>query len=369
MEGAAIDPRGPRRFYPGRGEFQMTSVTALDVIGAIEGTDKSSGIHDYLRHYEALFAPWKDAPITVLEIGVLGGASLRMWERFFTQARIIGADINPDVRRHATDRVTIEIGSQDDAAFLDHLCRTHAPTIIIDDGSHMAHHVIFTFEHCFRLLPPGGIYVVEDLYFHLGPQAQQYRGPSPIGPGEYFTRLAQRAAARVLMPPLAPEENREFAQYAFRHVDSLHFSGGLVTIRKKGPPADLPRMLEEAMTLAAARGTATAWYGAAGLLHRHGATEPAIAAAERAVALDPRSEHFRRLSAILVTAGRIEEARTAAARATEQAPRDPWTWHDLGLIEERLGARVAAVRALQTAQDLAPENPIFAAGLNRLGAP
>ena len=92
-------------------------------------------------------------------------------------------------------------------------------------------------------------------------------------------------------------------------------------------------------------------------------------AAERAVALDPRSEHFRRLGAILVTASRIDEARTAATRATEQAPRDPWTWHDLGLIEERHGSRAAAVGALQRARDLAPENPIFAADLKRLGAP
>ena len=346
----------------------MTNGIALDVIGAIEGTDKSSGIHDYLRHYEALFAPWKHSAIAVLEIGVLGGASLRMWEQFFARARIIGADINPDVQRHSTDRVTIEIGSQDDATFLDHLCNTYAPTIIIDDGSHMAHHVIFTFEHCFRLLPPGGIYVVEDLYFHLGPQAQQYRGPSPIGPGEYFTRLAQRVAARVLMPALAPDENRDFALYAFHHVDSLQFSGGLAIIRKKGPPPGLPRMLDEVMALATARDTATAWFGAAGLLHRQGAIEPAIAAAERAVALDDRSEHLRRLATILLTAGRIDQAHAAATRATEQAPRDPWTWHDLGMIEERRGSRAAAVKALRAARDLSPENPIFAADLTRLDA-
>jgi len=53
----------------------------LDIIGVLEGTDKSSSVSsawDYLRHYQALFAPWRDQPINFIEIGVGRGASLNL---------------------------------------------------------------------------------------------------------------------------------------------------------------------------------------------------------------------------------------------------------------------------------------------------
>ena len=60
----------------------------------------------------------------------------------------------------------IEIGSQDDPAFLGRLASRYAPDIIIDDGSHFADDVTFTFERLFPCLRPGGCYVMEDLHFH-----------------------------------------------------------------------------------------------------------------------------------------------------------------------------------------------------------
>jgi hypothetical protein len=34
--------------------------------------------------------------------------------------------------------------------------------IVLDDGSHMNHHVIFSFEQLFNSIKPSGVYVVED---------------------------------------------------------------------------------------------------------------------------------------------------------------------------------------------------------------
>lgn len=66
----------------------------LDAIGILEGTDKSSLGHDYLRHYERIFAGLRNDPIQLLEFGIAGGASLGTWSRFFAQATIVGVDIN-----------------------------------------------------------------------------------------------------------------------------------------------------------------------------------------------------------------------------------------------------------------------------------
>ena len=78
------------------------------------------------------------------------------------------------------ERTIVEIGSQDDPEFLAGLSRKYSPTIIIDDGSHLAHHVTYTYEHLFPFLQPGGLYVIEDIFFHLGPHAEQYRGQATV---------------------------------------------------------------------------------------------------------------------------------------------------------------------------------------------
>ena len=76
---------------------------SLDAIGMQVGTDKSSAHHNYLVLYERFFGPLRHAPIT------LQGASLKMWERYFPNASIVGADIIQDVQKYSTIRTNIVI--------------------------------------------------------------------------------------------------------------------------------------------------------------------------------------------------------------------------------------------------------------------
>src|SRR3954452_22927169 len=98
----------------------MTGSMNLDDIGVIEGTDKSSVVTnrwDYLRHYEEWFRSLRNEEINIIEIGVGEGKSLGVWLSYFPRAKIIAVDIIKDCLHHAGDRVTIEIGSQDDPTF------------------------------------------------------------------------------------------------------------------------------------------------------------------------------------------------------------------------------------------------------------
>lgn len=54
---------------------------SLDAIGILEGTDKSSIGHGYLRHYDRILRHLRHEPITLLEIGIFRRASLRVWSR------------------------------------------------------------------------------------------------------------------------------------------------------------------------------------------------------------------------------------------------------------------------------------------------
>lgn len=66
---------------------------------------------------------------------------------------------------HADPRVTIVSGDQSSCTDLQGLVSRIATKIdvIIDDGSHHPHHQLRSFLYLFPHLPPGGIYVIEDV--------------------------------------------------------------------------------------------------------------------------------------------------------------------------------------------------------------
>ncbi len=116
-----------------------------------------------MPHYEAHFRPWRRKAISLLEIGVFEGASLRVWERYFRRGQIVGLDI-ADKRHFSGGRVRVHQGDQTDAGLLKRLSeQVGGFDIVIDDGSHMNAHVLASFLALFPLLRDGGLYVVEDL--------------------------------------------------------------------------------------------------------------------------------------------------------------------------------------------------------------
>ncbi|MFN4059234.1 MAG: hypothetical protein ACK4IA_00585 [Paracoccus hibiscisoli] len=132
-------------------------------------TDKF-GLHDYTPVYDALFCPWRDRPVRVLEIGVggyghadRGGGSLAMWRDYFPQGRIVGLDVAPK-QLDLGPRVSIRQGAQADPTVIAALIVEEGPfDIIIDDGSHRPDDVLASWRLLGQALVPGGIYVVEDV--------------------------------------------------------------------------------------------------------------------------------------------------------------------------------------------------------------
>lgn len=137
----------------------------LDKIAKHYGTDKSSNIHNYCEKYEKWFPFERLEPIRILEIGVLDGKSLLTWREFYPNATIIGVDINDDCKQYEDieNNIYVEIGSQYDSHFLNEICKKYGSfDLVLDDGSHIQKHMIFSFEHIFPFLKSEGIYVVED---------------------------------------------------------------------------------------------------------------------------------------------------------------------------------------------------------------
>jgi SAM-dependent methyltransferase len=125
------------------------------------GTDKGSRFHNYTRIYDLLLGKYRQQITRVLEIGILEGASLRMWRDYFPNAAILGVD-KEIVVLSDTERIFPIRGDVLAPNVLTFL-RKFDFDLIVDDGSHDPEEVRQTFVNLFPLLRPGGIYSIEDL--------------------------------------------------------------------------------------------------------------------------------------------------------------------------------------------------------------
>jgi hypothetical protein len=138
------------------------------------GTDK--GLHGYTGPYQKHLGQLRRRAFVLLEIGVGGyegprpTGSLRVWRDWFPRATIVGIDLHHK-QIQLGPRVHFVQGSQDDSRVLDRAIEVAggAPTVVIDDGSHVGEHIIASFEHLFPLMPLGGVYAIEDLHTSYWP--------------------------------------------------------------------------------------------------------------------------------------------------------------------------------------------------------
>jgi len=122
----------------------------------------SNSLDSYQRH----FAEFAGKPLAVAEVGVQSGGSVLMWKAVLgSGCHVYGIDINPECQKFADGTTTITIGDQGDPAMWDSFF-TAVPTldILVDDGSHEAHHMSFTTHRAFPHIKPGGYIAIEDIH-------------------------------------------------------------------------------------------------------------------------------------------------------------------------------------------------------------
>lgn len=158
----------------------------MDEIFLKHDTDKSSKHNYYTRQYEKLLSDYKDTEgLSILEIGVYKGGSLRAWKEYFPNASVVvGVDILEEYRNNYE---LVEIGNATDETFMKYVNEKHGPfDIIIDDGSHRNSDVIKTFEIMFPLLKNKGIYIAEDTVTFKYPEFMDRNFPNHLN---YFVQF------------------------------------------------------------------------------------------------------------------------------------------------------------------------------------
>ena len=208
------------------------------------GTDKSNEIHNYCAKYEKYLPFERYQKLNILEIGILDGKSLLTWKEYFYRSNILGIDINPDCKKYEEPRISVEIGSQADGAFLSRTWQQYGPfDMILDDGSHMNEHVIYSFQHLWGSVKSGGVYVVED----VGTSYWDEWGGGHLRYGtsmEYFKRLADEVNFRGLQNWDTPnvharredwltDLSHEVQPDCVTDIESINFLNGIIIITKR----------------------------------------------------------------------------------------------------------------------------------------
>lgn len=196
-------------------------------------TDKW-GWHYYTEHYDRHFQHVRDAPLTLLEIGIggyakngSGGNSLRMWQSYFPNALIVGLDIK-DKSFCAGDRIRIYQGDQADASVLQRILDDCGPpAIVIDDGSHRPEDIRSTFAYLFPRIADDAMYAIEDL--------QTSYWPDWGGSVDLHDPTTSVSLIKDLIDGLKYEEFLDpdyVPAYSDQHLRSVHAYHNLVILEK-----------------------------------------------------------------------------------------------------------------------------------------
>lgn len=133
-------------------------------------TDKGN-VHSYLPVYEEILSPYREKAERVLEIGIFNGVSMKLWEEYFTKAKVHGADCHEqpygglgDLRPmiaegnhliHIMDATSeIDIQREFKGMLFD---------VIIDDGNHNIVSQLRSYELLSKFIADGGVYIIEDI--------------------------------------------------------------------------------------------------------------------------------------------------------------------------------------------------------------
>lgn len=132
-------------------------------------SDKGS-VHSYLPVYEEILAPYRTRAKNILEIGLFNGASLIMWEKYFSGI-VYGVDC--DVKPHggmadlrpliAAGTYNIFILDAEDPAQLEKHFKDIKFDVVLEDAGHHVEQQLRIYHNLKPYMNRNSLYVIEDV--------------------------------------------------------------------------------------------------------------------------------------------------------------------------------------------------------------
>jgi len=142
----------------------MNLVEIIDKFNLDVSTDKNS-VHSYITgFYENEFLKYKNKKITILEVGIRRGGSMKLWSEYFTKANsVIGIDISSNEIENQyrnINGVEYLFGNAYSAEIVNKIPELD---IFLDDGPHTKDSQIDSIRHYLPKVKSGGIFIIEDV--------------------------------------------------------------------------------------------------------------------------------------------------------------------------------------------------------------
>lgn len=226
--------------------FLIKAEKSLDELAIQFGTDKSTIGHGYAPIYDKYFKELRYKNINILEIGFYKGSSARMLEAYFPNANLYFIDID----QNALDTFGKGLSNRCHLYKIDQSNKDQLTNfikglniefdIIIDDGSHIMHHQIQSFESLYPYLKSNGIYCIEDLQTSYWP-AYQINPNSNVTAISYLQNLVHNLNKYGISVKANPSPNpstheqkfiKELSYYE-RNIKYIHFYRCLCFVGKE----------------------------------------------------------------------------------------------------------------------------------------
>lgn len=137
-------------------------------------SDKGA-MHSYIEFYEKYFQA-KRNNVKLLEIGLMTGGSMHMWQKYFDQYDLVGLDISPgwnqarpfqkEIEDDKNVTILFNVNSQD-VNCVPAEVKDRKFDFVIDDGDHSVRGQLETFKTYWPFVEVGGTYFIEDV---IGPE-------------------------------------------------------------------------------------------------------------------------------------------------------------------------------------------------------
>ena len=171
-------------------------------------SDKGT-VHSYIDFYAQQFAPVR-MYARMLEIGLMTGASMKLWSEFFYMYELAGIDLRDGWNQtyawqqdiESDPRIELHFGIDSTRQQVEFDNPFH---IILDDGAHDWQSQFLTFRNYWPALIPGGVYYIEDVESadsmqKLREAIVRWLGPEvTVGMDEYRGHKQGRADDQILM--------------------------------------------------------------------------------------------------------------------------------------------------------------------------
>ena len=167
-----LDTTNPEDYCPDFGNISPSQISLTELADA-HGSDKGTLKHNYCKIYETiinnLLTPTQNDKnshrLSILEIGVACGASLRTWAHYLPASLIVGIDIRDKCKNLCSDvdNISIIICDARNKNNLDKKLVDSTFDLIVDDGSHVSEDMVATVQSLWERVNPGGYYVIEDM--------------------------------------------------------------------------------------------------------------------------------------------------------------------------------------------------------------